>query len=166
MVLGSKSSVDRCAEENSHWRPAWLPWIQACRAMAFVCESTHTLIRAWIANRWGKTGRARVETSLPVTRPTGAVPAKYVALHKYLTDRYADAVTLTFGQIEDVLGSELPAMARTQPEWWTTTKAQSGDHVQSEAWALAGRTAQPNLGAQIVLFERRPSIARTRVSDQ
>ena len=85
------------------------------------------------------------------------MPAKYAALHKYLTDRYADAVTLTFGQIEDVMGSELPAVARAQPEWWTTTKARSADHAQSQAWVLAGRTAQPNLGAQIVRFERGPS---------
>lgn len=84
----------------------------------------------------------------------GAVPAQYAALHKYLVERYADVVTLTFGQIEDVMGSALPASARSEQEWWTTTKAQSGDHVQSEAWILAGRTALPNLGAQIVVFER------------
>ena len=83
-----------------------------------------------------------------------AVPIQYAALHKYLIERYADVVTLTFGQIEDVMGSALPALARTQQEWWTTTKAQSKDHAQSEAWILAGRTAQPNLGAQLVVFER------------
>ena len=84
----------------------------------------------------------------------GAVPVQYAALHKYLTERYADVVTLTFGQIEDVMGSALPAPAFSQQEWWTTTKAQSVDHAQSEAWILAGRTAHPNLGARIVVFER------------
>lgn len=82
------------------------------------------------------------------------MPTQYAALHKYLIERYADVVTLTFGQIEDVMGSALPALARTQQEWWTTTEAQSRDHAQSEAWIQAGRTAQPNLGAQIVVFER------------
>jgi len=82
------------------------------------------------------------------------VPTQYAALHKYLIERYADVVTLTFGQIEDVMGSALPALARTQQEWWTTTEAQSRDHAQSEAWIQAGRTARPNLGAQIVVFER------------
>ena len=82
------------------------------------------------------------------------MPTQYAALHKYLKERYADVVTLTFGQIEDVMGSSLPTLARTQQEWWTTTKAQSRDHAQSEAWILAGRTAQPNLGAQLVVFER------------
>jgi hypothetical protein len=95
---------------------------------------------------------------LPLKRATSHVPGKYGALQKYLTERYADAVTLTFGQIEDVMGSTLPAAARTQPEWWTTTVAQTGDHAQSEAWLLAGRTAEPNLGARTVLFERGPSL--------
>jgi len=87
------------------------------------------------------------------------VPAKYAALHKYLKERYADAVTMSFGQIEDVLGCELPAAARAQPEWWTTTNVESGNSAQSQAWTLAGRTAEPNLGAQIVRFERGPSIS-------
>jgi hypothetical protein len=103
--------------------------------------------------RWGTTGQVQTAKSvLPLKRPTG----KYGALQKYLTERYADAVTLSFAQIEDVLGSTLPAVARTQPEWWTT-KSLPEDHAQSEAWLLAGRTAQPNLGAQTVLFERGPS---------
>lgn len=87
------------------------------------------------------------------------MPAQYAALHKYLKERYADAVTMSFGQIEDVLGSELPEMARAQPEWWTATNVESGNCPQSRAWALAGRTAEPNLAAQIVRFERGPSIS-------
>ena len=87
-------------------------------------------------------------------RPTGSVPVKYVALHKYLTERYADAVTMSFTQIEDVLGTELPAVARALPEWWTAASVQSENQTQAQAWALAGRTAEPNLGAQIVRFER------------
>ena len=87
------------------------------------------------------------------------MPTKYAALHKYLKERYADAVTLSFRQIEDVLGSELPPVARVQPEWWTTTSVEPGSYPQSQTWALAGRTAEPNLAAQIVRFERGPSIS-------
>ena len=116
-------------------------------------------MRAWIRNHWGKTGQARVEAVPPVVaKPAGAVPTKYAALHKYLKERYADAVTLSFRQIEDVLGSELPAVARVQSEWWTTTNVEPG-YPQSQTWALAGRTAEPNLAAQIVRFERSPSIS-------
>ena len=37
------------------------------------------------------------------------VPVGYAPLHKYLDERYADTVVLTFGEIEDLLGSKLPA---------------------------------------------------------
>ncbi len=112
------------------------------------------VIRAWIQKNWG-TGAQANAAPVPraVTSPAGTVPEKYRALNKYLTERYADAVTLTFGQIEDVLGSALPPVARTQHDWWTMS-ATSGEHAQSNAWTLAGRTAQPNIGAQTVLFER------------
>ncbi len=89
------------------------------------------------------------------------MPAKYVALHKYLTERFADAVTMSFTQMEDVIGSELPAVARVEPDWWTT-QTPSRDHLHTQAWVLAGRTAEPQLGAQIVRFERGPSISPTR----
>jgi len=115
------------------------------------------MMRAWLQKHWGgaRPVVAAAET-LSLKSAAGAVPVKYRALNKYLTERYADAVTLTFGQIEDVLGSALPAQARTQHDWWTTT-VQGGESLQSSAWMLAGRTALPNLGAQIVLFERRSS---------
>lgn len=110
-------------------------------------------MRAWLQKRWGTTGPVEIiADALPVRR-SGGVPAKYEPLNKYLTERYADAVTLTFGQIEDVMGSALPELARTRKDWWTTTVG-SEDHAQSETWTRAGRTAQPNLGAQTVLFER------------
>jgi hypothetical protein len=117
----------------------------------------NTLIRAWLHKYWAAAGPASgVADTLPLKITASAVPVKYRALNKYLTERYADAVTLTFGQIEDVLGSALPAQARTQHDWWTTS-VQGGESLPSAAWMLAGRTALPNLGAQIVLFERRSS---------
>jgi hypothetical protein len=126
--------------------------------VALVLGRCKDLITAWIRNRWGKTPHVHATVTLPIIiRPTGTVPAKYVALHKYLTERYADAVTMSFTQIEDVLGSQLPDVARALPEWWTAASGQSGSHTQAQAWALAGRTAEPNLGAQIVRFERAPS---------
>jgi hypothetical protein len=120
------------------------------------------VIRAWIEHLWRNTRYAQTTASPPVvTRTLGAVPAKYVALHKYLTERFADAVTMSFTQIEDVLGSELPAVARVEPDWWIT-RTPSADHLHTQAWVLAGRTAEPQLGAQIVRFERGRSTSHTR----
>ena len=81
---------------------------------------------------------------------------KYRSLYEYLEKRYANTVVLTFQQLEDLLGFSLPDLARTDPEWWTTADTSSAEVRCSDAWTLASRTAQPNLMAQTVAFERRP----------
>ena len=79
---------------------------------------------------------------------------EYRLLYKYLRDRFADRLVLTFGQIEDLLGFSLPAPARIEPEWWSTPDAVADRSMQSDAWTLARRTASVNLPAQCVTFER------------
>lgn len=91
----------------------------------------------------------------PAARPDpAAVHAKYRSLHKYLKGRYADAVVLTFGEIEDLLGLPLPEAARLQSAWWTHVDADGTPSPQSRAWIDAERTAAPNLLARTVRFER------------
>lgn len=85
---------------------------------------------------------------------TPHIPPEYRALYAYLERRYASVVVLTFEQIEALLGFALPAPARTEREWWTTTAEAQPCSV---AWTEAGRTAAPSLPAGIVVFERRPS---------
>jgi hypothetical protein len=81
------------------------------------------------------------------------VPAEYRSLHKYLDDRYANTVVLTFGEIEDLLGFTLPDVARVQQEWWANADADTPS-AQSRSWIQASRTAKPNLLARTVVFER------------
>lgn len=75
---------------------------------------------------------------------------KYRFFYKYLDERYADTVVLTFRQIEDLLGFALPTPARTSADWWTD----AAEPQWSDSWRLAHRTAKPNLVAQHVVFER------------
>lgn len=75
-------------------------------------------------------------------------------LFEYLDKRYADTVVLTFQQIRDLLGAELPATALTDPAWWTDTDGGASDAHWSTAWTMAHRTARPNLQASIVAFDR------------
>ena len=111
--------------------------------------------REWIAPRLATSDRPVAEHLLGIAlRTTAKVPGKYAPLHAYLTNRYADSVVLTFGQIEDLLGSSLPDNARARHEWWTGTDADSDKSSCSAAWILAGRTATPNLLARTVAFER------------
>lgn len=83
-----------------------------------------------------------------------AMTGKYVLLYKYLENRYANSVVLTFAQIEDLLGFALPDEARHDREWWTDAAAIDAGPRYSDAWQLASRTALPNLPAKIVAFDR------------
>ena len=79
---------------------------------------------------------------------------KYLSLYKYLEGRYANAVFLTFAEIEDLLGFALPDQARLQREWWTNTATNVAESSYADSWILAHRTAMPNLLARTVMFER------------
>jgi hypothetical protein len=79
---------------------------------------------------------------------------EYLLLYKYLRDRFADRVVLTFEEIEDLLGFPLPEPARQQPEWWAGTGHASLLSAQADSWTSARRTATVNMSAQNVLFER------------
>ena len=94
----------------------------------------------------------------PVSNDAGKPPRRvmsgtYVLLYKYLENRYADTVVLTFAEIEDLLGFALPEQARLHPEWWTSAQTEAGSN-HSDSWVLASRTAVPNLMARTVVFER------------
>jgi hypothetical protein len=45
------------------------------------------------------------------------MPGKYTSLYRYLENRYADTVVLTFAHIEGLLGFTLPDLARVHQEW-------------------------------------------------
>jgi hypothetical protein len=79
---------------------------------------------------------------------------KYGSLYKYLKERYADTVVLTFGQVEDLLGFALPAPARVDPVWWINRSEDTAEPSLFDAWILADRTATPNIMARNVVFER------------
>lgn len=90
----------------------------------------------------------------PEVEPQPVMSGKYLLLYKYLHDRYADTVVLTFGQIESLLGFALPDQARLNQQWWTNAEATAAGTTHSDSWVLASRVASPNLLAQTVAFER------------
>jgi hypothetical protein len=79
---------------------------------------------------------------------------EYLSLYKYLANRYANTVVLTFAEIEDLLGFTLPDSARLHQWWWTNADSNTDRPSYSDSWMLASRTATPNLLAQTVMFER------------
>ena len=67
------------------------------------------------------------------------MPAKYEPLETYLLNLpvSVNEVSLTFKQVEDVIGATLPISARTYREWWSN-EGDTTCHSQARAWANAG----------------------------
>jgi hypothetical protein len=86
--------------------------------------------------------------------PREGVSGEYASLYKYLENRYAQTVVLTFSQIEALIGFALPERARREVDWWANVEAVARQPRYSDAWSLARRRAAPNLLAQNVVFER------------
>ena len=111
------------------------------------------LLRGWAWRREAPAPRG-------VTVPAVSVPkvpldtGEYQLLHRYLRDRYADRVVLTFREIEDLLGFSLPEAARLHLDWWGGAGLVTVRSAQADAWTHASRTARVNLSARSVLFER------------
>ncbi len=81
-----------------------------------------------------------------------ATLGKYEPLHDHLAKCGAgDQVRLSFGEIEELVGS-LPPGARRLRQWWT-----NDSRIQAQAWRAAGwRVLLVDMGAEQVLFERYP----------
>ena len=101
----------------------------------------------WMKRR-GLKARHEREADAEMAKPQGrAMSGQYLLLYKYLENRYANTVVLTFAEIEDLLGFALPDQARLQPEWWTDADKNVAGPNYSDSWILASRTAMPNLMA-------------------
>jgi hypothetical protein len=108
----------------------------------------------WMKRR-GYTARPSHQTyAAPAAPPGRAMAGQYLLLYKYLENRYADTVVLTFAEIEDLLGFALPDQARLHQEWWTDAPITVTQPNYSDSWILASRTAMPNLLARTVVFAR------------
>lgn len=108
---------------------------------------------AWMKPR-RRGAHNRTEPEAEAATGQGSVLAgRSAPLYKYLNERYANTVVLTFAEIEDLLGFALPDLARLSSGWWTTADPDAGSSF-SDSWVLANRTARPNLPALTVVFDR------------
>jgi len=78
---------------------------------------------------------------------------KYSPLSRYLARRarFTDRVTLSFAEIEGVIGDNLPFGAMRNREWWTNT----GSSAQGQAWMNVGwRVQDININSRNATFIR------------
>jgi hypothetical protein len=88
--------------------------------------------------------------------------SKYDLLRRHLDGSTTERMTMTFAEIENVLGFRLPASARRHQAWW----ANAGEsHAHAAAWLDAGwRTSQLELADERVTFQRLASGASQSAS--
>jgi hypothetical protein len=108
----------------------------------------------WLTQRGSSTKIALTRVAPRLLDDDCPTVGEYKSLHKYLRDRFANRVVLTFGEIEDLLGFSLPPLARVHLAWWDGGDFGGTPSAQSCAWTLAGRTAVVNLPAKNVVFDR------------
>lgn len=61
--------------------------------------------------------------------------SKYTPLRSYLKQRQEKSLTLSFEQIEKLLGAPLPNSPRNYRQWWANTGA---THTQALSWTSVG----------------------------
>lgn len=77
---------------------------------------------------------------------------KYEPLKRYLAQARGTSIPMSFRQIEEILGFDLPSSARQYPAWWSNSV---GTHVNAAAWRSAGwRTSAVDIGGERVTFLR------------
>lgn len=77
---------------------------------------------------------------------------KYDRLSKFLETEPSNEVTLTFTQLEEIIGEKLPESARRHPAWWGND---AKTHAQAQAWMEYGwRSKGIDLPEERVTFVR------------
>ena len=79
-------------------------------------------------------------------------PRKYQALGDYLAALQADEVTLTFPQMERIIGAPMPAAAHTRRFWLNNPR--SPGHPSREWLRVGWRVAAAELRRDQVTFQR------------
>jgi hypothetical protein len=75
---------------------------------------------------------------------------RYQPLQQHLAQQTSRELPMTFEEIEGVIGSPLPASARSHRPWWSNNH---GTNPAAQAWRAAGRkTARVDMAAERVVF--------------
>lgn len=84
-------------------------------------------------------------------RASGPSASSYAAIGTYLQDASGKETTLSFDDIEGIIGRPLPASAHRHRAWWANTDT----HSQALTWLAAGwKVEAADLDAKEVTFVR------------
>lgn len=83
--------------------------------------------------------------------------SKYDALEKYLKTANQDFLPMSFQDIENIIGSALPASSRKHRAYWSNNPS---NNVMTAAWLKAGfETLDVDMRSRKLIFKRAKSIA-------
>ena len=86
--------------------------------------------------------------------------SKYEPLRTYLEGRSTEAVSMTFSEIEKILGFKLPR-SQAYPAWWSNNPT---NNVMTNEWLAAGyKTEQVDVEGRKLVF-RRTSLPRIKAA--
>ena len=89
---------------------------------------------------------------------------KYQRLYTHLCSLTIQEWRATFGEIESVIGFELPMSARLHRPWWSNQTGGNG-HSQALAWTAAGwETTEVDMDSETLLLRRKPDEAVRKLS--
>lgn len=121
-------------------------------------------VRDWLTSRVkpatqkATTDEAKVSDNLAQFaaeyQPVSSNSGKYAPLYGWFSERppSQERLTLSFEQVEQLIGDTLPDSARSHRAWWAND---SVGHAQSQAWLSAGwRVSDFDLAQGQVTFER------------
>jgi len=81
---------------------------------------------------------------------------KYAILTDYLSQKSDKNITLSFDEIEEILGFPLPKSAYYHKAWWSNSE---NGHSQTKAWLNAGwSTKSINLITKKITFHNNPFV--------
>jgi hypothetical protein len=88
---------------------------------------------------------------------------KYSKLGVFLQNSTINSVKLTFNEVENILGFNLPKSAREYKAWW----ANNGDsHTHAvDGWLAMGWRTEVDLGNQVVIFTRREHVEKVQQTE-
>ena len=79
----------------------------------------------------------------------------YTPLEKYLSSCGKETVTLSFAEIEAILGEPLPSSALDHQAWWGNEGGNPHTrHVHAKAWYRAGYRVSADREARVAVFTR------------
>lgn len=89
--------------------------------------------------------------------------SKYAPLAVHLRESGQDALPMTFGEIESIIGAELPPSAFSYRAWWSNNPT---NNVMTRAWREAGYvSADVSLASRKLVFRKAAQDARPSAND-